>query len=178
MVLVSAQVRQVLLDPTNHHQFGREHITHSTEYLAHSAQHLAPSTWRIAHLPAHSTGYLYHHIREGLPKKVAVLLDFVQITSTPLLLPLIWTTCTIFFERQCAKKIGAGVSPSLPIPKLTQYIQFVKSGQKIWAGPSPPLIWTKSKRTATFFREAFPNMQNQVFFKKLKQEKLQQIGWA
>ena len=37
MVLVSAQVRQVLLDPTNHHQFGREHITHSTEYLAHSA---------------------------------------------------------------------------------------------------------------------------------------------
>ena len=32
----------------------------------------------------------------------------------------------------------------------------MKSGQKIWAGPSPPLIWTKSKRTATFFRETFP----------------------
>ena len=49
------------------------------------------------------------------------------------------------------QQIWAGVSPSLPIPKLTQYIQFVKSGQKIWAGPSPPLNWTKSKRTATFF---------------------------
>ena len=50
------------------------------------------------------------------------------------------------------QKIWAGVSPSLPIPKLTQYIQFVKSGQKIWEGPYPhPLIWTKSKRTATFF---------------------------
>ena len=30
-------------------------------------------------------------------KKVAVLLDFVQITSP---LPLIWTTCTTFFARQ------------------------------------------------------------------------------
>ena len=30
---------------------------------------------------------------------------------------------------------------------------------KIWAGPSPPLIWTKSKRTATFFRETFPKSQ-------------------
>ena len=52
------------------------------------------------------------------------------------------------------QKIWAGVSPSLPIPKLTHYIQFVKSWRKIWAGPSPPpLIWTKSKRTATFFLE-------------------------
>ena len=59
----------------------------------------------------------------------------------PPLLPLIWTTCTTFIDRQCAK---------IPIPQLTQYIQFVKSGPKIWAGPSPPLIWTKSKRTATF----------------------------
>ena len=32
----------------------------------------------------------------------------------------------------------------------------MKSGQKIWAGPSPSLIWTKSKRTAAFFRDAFP----------------------
>ena len=39
-----------------------------------------------------------HGIREGLPKKkVAVLLDFVQITSTPPPFPLIWTTCTTFF---------------------------------------------------------------------------------
>ena len=38
-------------------------------------------------------------------------------------------------------------------PKLNQYIQFVKSGQKIWAGTPPPpsLIWANSKRTAIFF---------------------------
>ena len=52
--------------------------------------------------------------------------------------PIIWTTCTSSFERQFAKIIWAGVSPSLLIPKLTQYIQFVKSGQKTWAEPSPP----------------------------------------
>ena len=43
-----------------------------------------------------------------------------------------------FFWTPMCQKIWAGVSPSLPIPKLTEYIQFVKSGQKIWAGPSPP----------------------------------------
>ena len=61
-----------------------------------------------------------------------------------------------FFWTPMCQKIWAGVSPSLPIPKLTQYIQFVKSGQKIWAGPSPPLNWTKSKRTATFFGRPSP----------------------
>ena len=51
MVLVSAQVRQVLLDPTNHHQFGREHIAHSTEHLTQGthpfAHHLTalPIIW-------------------------------------------------------------------------------------------------------------------------------------
>ena len=34
-------------------------------------------------------------------------------------------------------------------------IQFVKSGQKIWAGPSPPLNWTTQKNSY-FFRETFP----------------------
>ena len=80
-------------------------------------------------------------------KKVAVLLDFVQITSTPPL-PLIGQLVPLSWTPMC-QKIWARVSPSLPIPKLTQYIQFVKSGQKIWAG-FPPLIWTRSKRTAIF----------------------------
>ena len=46
-------------------------------------------------------------------KYLAVLLDFVQITLT---LPLIWTTCTTFFERQCAKKLAMG----LPVPPHPQ----------------------------------------------------------
>ena len=49
----------------------------------------------------------------------------------------------VFYKYQYTNKRKnihpwAGVSPSLQIPKLTQYIQFVKNGQKIWAGPSPP----------------------------------------
>ena len=28
---------------------------------------------------------------------------------------------------------------------------------KNWAGPSPPLNWTKSKRRAVFSEETFPN---------------------
>ena len=64
-----------------------------------------------------------------------------------------------FFWMPMCQKNWAGVSPSLPIPKLTQYIEFVKSGQKNWAGPpSPLLIWTKSKKTAIFFLETFPKM--------------------
>ena len=32
-----------------------------------------------------------------------------------------------------------------------EVVQEVLADLKIWAGPSPPLIWTKSKRTAIFF---------------------------
>ena len=36
--------------------------------------------------------------------------------------------------------------------------------KKIWAGPSPPsLIWTKSKRTASFFRETCPYPSHILF---------------
>ena len=87
-------------------------------------------------------------------EETAVILDFVQITSTPC--PPNLDNLYHFFWTPMCQKIWAGVSPSLPIPKLTQYIQFVKSGQKIWAGPSPPLNWTKSKRTATFFGRPSP----------------------
>ena len=34
-------------------------------------------------------------------------------------------------------------------------IQFVKSGQKIWAGPSPPKL-DKIQKNSYFFRETFP----------------------
>ena len=65
-----------------------------------------------------------------------------------------------FFKMPMCQKISAEVSPSLPIPKLTQYIQFKKSGQKIWAGPPLPHL-DKAIRTATFFRETFPKLENQ-----------------
>ena len=92
-------------------------------------------------------------LREGLPKKSSCSLGFCPNYLDPPL-PVIWTTCTTIFNTNLPK-IWTGVPP-LPIAKLSQYIQFVKSGQEIWAGPSLPLIWTKSKRTATSFRETFP----------------------
>ena len=56
------------------------------------------------------------------------------------------------------QKIWAGVSPSLPIPKLTQYIQFVKSGQKIWAGP--PSFGQNPKEQLLFFGR--PSLTNGI----------------
>ena len=52
-------------------------------------------------------GFSFLRLGKVSRKKVTVLLDFVQITSTPPL-TLILTTCTTFFERQCAKKFGQG----------------------------------------------------------------------
>ena len=51
------------------------------------------------------------------------------------------------------QKIWAGVSPSFPISKLTQYIHYTvcEKWTKNLGMALPPLIWTKSKRTATFF---------------------------
>ena len=92
-------------------------------------------------------------VQEGFTKKSCRSFGFCPNYLPPL--PPIWTTCTTFFNANVPKNLGRG-SPSLPIAKLTQYIQFVKSGQKIWAGPSPPLNWTKSKRTATFFGRPSP----------------------
>ena len=56
-----------------------------------------------------------------------------------------------------SKKLGGGPPPSplLPIPKLTQYTVCEKWTKEI-GGVFPPLIWTKSNRTAIFFRETFP----------------------
>ena len=53
------------------------------------------------------------------------------------------------------QEVWAGVSPSLPIPKLTQYIQFMKSGKKNWAGPSPPHL-DKIQENSYFFRDNRP----------------------
>ena len=89
-------------------------------------------------------------IRDGLPKKVAVLLDFVQITLAPL--PLIWTTCITFLNANAPKLFGRGL-PLPPHPQIDPIYTVCEKWTNIWAGPSPPLIWTKSKRTATFFRE-------------------------
>ena len=86
-------------------------------------------------------------------KKVAVLLDFVQITSTPH--PLIWTTCTTFFERQCAKKFGQGSPPPSPSPNWPNIYSLWKVDKKFGQGPPPPQL-DKIQKNSYFFRETFP----------------------
>ena len=71
-------------------------------------------------------------------KKVTVLLDFVQITSTPpppSPLPTIWTTYTSFFGRQCAKQIGPGYPLPSPSPNWPN-IQFVKRTATFFVKPN------------------------------------------
>ena len=89
------------------------------------------------------------YIREGFPKKVAVLLDFVQITSTPL--PLIWITCTtFFFNANVSKNLGRGL-PLPPHPQIDPIYTVCEKWTKNLGRALPPLlIWTKFKRTATF----------------------------
>ena len=55
------------------------------------------------------------------------------------------------------RDIWVGVSPSLP--KLTQYIQFVKSGQKIWAGPPPSLRQNPKEQLLFFGRSSLISKQ-------------------
>ena len=75
---------------------------------------------------------------------------FPEKSPNYLPIPLIWTTCTTFFWMVMWQKIWAGVSSSLPIPKLTQYIQLVKSGQKFWQ-PPPPSFGQNPKEQLLFF---------------------------
>ena len=74
-------------------------------------------------------------LRDGFPKKVAVNLDNLYH----------------FFWTPMCLEVWAGVSPSLPIPKLTQYIQFVKSGQKFGQGPPLPPHLDKIQKNSYFF---------------------------
>ena len=91
-------------------------------------------------------------VHQQLPEKVAVLLNFVQITSTP---PLIWTTCTTFFEHQCAQKFGQGSPLPSPSPNWPNIYSLWKVDKEFGQGPHPPHL-DKIQRTATFFREIFP----------------------
>ena len=92
-------------------------------------------------------------LRDGFPKKKELFFWILFKLPQPprphppnfgQLVPLFW-------NANVPKNVGQGPPPSSPSPNWPN-IQFVKSGQKIWARPSlPPLIWTKSNRTATFF---------------------------
>ena len=86
-------------------------------------------------------------------KKVAVLLDFVQITSTPP--PQNLDNLYHFFLTPTCQKILAGVTvPLPPHPQIDPlYTVCEKLTKNLGRALPSPLIWTKSKRTATFFLE-------------------------
>ena len=63
---------------------------------------------------------------------------------------------------QEVQRDGVKIAASQPPLVYSQWKFFwnnnmkVQSDKKIGQGPPPPLIWTKSKRAAAFFRDAFP----------------------
>ena len=63
-------------------------------------------------------------------------------------LPQIWTT---FFSANVPKNLGRGF-PLPPHPQIDP-IQFVKSGRKIWAGPSPPPSFGQNPKEHRFFSQ-------------------------
>ena len=101
-------------------------------------------------------------IRDGLPKKSSCSFGFCSSTPNPPppsphpyldnLYPFFWTPL--------CQKFGQGTSPPSPSPNWPNIYSLWKVDKKFGQGSPPPLIWTKSKRTATFFRETFPYWEN------------------
>ena len=88
-------------------------------------------------------------------KKITILLDFVQNTTTPSPLPLIWTSCATFFNTNVPKKLSKDLHLP-PHPKIDPIYTVCVKWTKIWAGPSP-LHLDKIQKNSYFFREAVPN---------------------
>ena len=109
-------------------------------------------------LPATSTIFLslglpprfyISEVREGFTKKVAVILEFVQFTSTPPTpSPQFGQLVPLFFNANVPKNLGRTL---------------------------PPLIWTKSKRTATFFRETFRKVKQIIVYATISSPKVHTI---
>ena len=88
-------------------------------------------------------------VREGFTKKSSRSFGFCSNYLDPPT-PQFGQLVPLFLNANVAKNLGRGLPPSSPSPNCPN-IQFVKSGQKFGQGPPPPLIWTKSKSTTTFF---------------------------
>ena len=91
-------------------------------------------------------------LRDGLPKKGVVLLDFVQMRGggpCPNFL-------STFHKLYMLGEFGDGEGGDTPAKKFW-HVGVKKKWYKLSkSGGGVEVIWTKSKRTATFFRETFP----------------------
>ena len=94
-------------------------------------------------------------VREGFTKKSSRSFGFCSNYLDPPT-PQFGQLVPLFLNANVAKNLGRGLPPPppLPIPKLTQYTVCEKWTTNFGRAPLP-LIWTKSKRTTTFFRETF-----------------------
>ena len=102
----------------------------------------------LSHLSQDHLASINHRSRAlgRYPEKELLLFWILSKLPPPAPSPQFGQLVPLFFNANWPKNLGRG-SPSLPIPKLTQYIQFVKSGQKIWAGPSGKitLYWNRKE---------------------------------
>ena len=91
-------------------------------------------------------------VGEGFTEKVAVLLDFVQITSTPT--PPNLDNLYHFFNAHVRKKFGQGSPPPQIDPIYTVCEKRTKNLGR--ALPSPPHL-DKIHKNSYFFRETVPH---------------------
>ena len=91
-------------------------------------------------------------LRDGLPKKSSCSFEFCPNYLDPF--PLIWTTCTIFFNTNVAKNLGRG----LPLPPPPQIDPIYTVCEK-WTknlGRAPPPHLDKIQESSNFFCESVP----------------------
>ena len=96
----------------------------------------------------HSDAFTQVFLREGFPKKVAVLLDFVQLRGggpCPNFL-------STFHKLYILGQFGDGEGGGDPCPNFLAHWRSKKVVQVVQIrGRGVEVIWTTSKRTATFF---------------------------
>ena len=69
----------------------------------------------------------------------------------------VWTIFTTFLNANVPNNLGRGL-PLPPHPQIDPIYTVCEKWTKKLGRAPPPIIWTKSKRTATFFRETFPKL--------------------
>ena len=96
------------------------------------------------------------HLREGLSKKSSCSFGFCPNYLDPPP-PNLDNLYHFFFNASVPKNLGRGL-PLPPHPQIDPIYTVCEKWTKKLGRAPPPIIWTKSKRTATFFRETFPKL--------------------
>ena len=103
-------------------------------------------------------------VREGFTKKSSCFFGFCPNYLDLPPFPKFGQNVLLFLNANVPKNLGRGLSLPL-LPQIDPIYTVCKKWTKNLGSP-PPIIWTKSKRTATFFHETFPYCSNRCFCRR------------